>query len=163
MDSLLETIDFYSQAFNEDFSGIEIPKLVWTKSETRPPHPSAYNPNNNYIFIDGGFVSDFIKAEEWNRATVAHEFSHFFMRKVIGRDDSPGALHYGYSVSDPALAFSEAFANSVGFTVSGSWGSYGIPTTTLRAWIEEHENIANYGAEEGCIAAQGKELHHVFD
>ena len=92
---------------------------------------SFYIPGTRHFFILGGIDGDIdgSDTDHFDNSVIIHEYAHF-LEDVLSSTDSPGGAHFGNSVIDPRLAWSEGFANFFQAAVLGSpfyRDSYGTP------------------------------------
>ena len=98
--------------------------INWTK---HPEHlvfnPAYYNHRDNLIVLNGT-LGEFTAIFEWSETTIAHEFGHFYVKKVLGRDDTIGGQHAELTPSGLRIAFSEGFATAIANASLDNWIDY---------------------------------------
>ncbi len=85
-----------------------------------------YNPSKNLIYISGNNAQDtelkpISTISEWNEHTILHEFGHYYLGKVIGRDDTQAGLHTAFGFGSLTLSMSEGIANALAKTILKDW------------------------------------------
>lgn len=85
-----------------------------------------YNPSANLIYISGNNAKDtelkpISTISEWNEHTILHEFGHYYLSKIIGRDDTQAGIHTSFGFGSLTLALSEGLANSLAKTILKDW------------------------------------------
>ncbi len=77
---------------------------------------SFYSPVDRALFILGDEDND---TDEYDRAIIAHEWSHYFEHQ-FSRSDSIGGPHSDGDILDPSVAMSEGFANALSGIIRGT-------------------------------------------
>jgi hypothetical protein len=121
LNGLLKTVRYYENTFGENFAEHKLPEIIFTTNSVDDDGRSYYDHGTGNILIGGN--SDGVPLSVWNDIVIAHEFTHFYTKEIVGRDDSRGGTHYLDSSSEPVLQFSEALAQSIAFMVEGGWVS----------------------------------------
>lgn len=85
-----------------------------------------YDSTNNVIYISGSNALDTQQKKintisEWNEHTILHEFGHFYLKKIVGRDDTQAGSHTAFGFGSLTLAFSEGLASSLAKTILKDW------------------------------------------
>ena len=85
-----------------------------------------YNSHKNIIYISGNNALDtqqkpLSTISEWNEHTILHEFGHFYLSKIVGRDDSRAGKHTAFGFGSLTLALSEGVANSLAKAILKDW------------------------------------------
>jgi hypothetical protein len=85
-----------------------------------------YNSTNNLIYISGNNALDTLQKpistiSEWNEHTILHEFGHYYLKKIVGRDDTQAGKHTAFGFGTLTLALSEGLANSLSKTILEDW------------------------------------------
>ncbi len=86
----------------------------------------SYSSKNNRIYISGTNALDtqqrpISTISEWNEHTILHEFGHYYMQQIVGRDDSQAGHHTAFGFGSLTLAFSEGVASALAKTVLQNW------------------------------------------
>lgn len=85
-----------------------------------------YNRSRNLIYISGNNAQDtemkpISTISEWNEHTILHEFGHYYLAKIVGRDDTQAGIHTAFGFGSLTLALSEGLANSLAKTILEDW------------------------------------------
>lgn len=85
-----------------------------------------YSPKKNLIYISGHNALDINSKpistiSEWNEHTILHEFGHYYLWQIIGRDDSQAGHHSAFGFGSLTLAFSEGVASALAKTILKNW------------------------------------------
>ena len=120
---------------------------------------SFYITGSRHFFILGGIDGDVdsTDTDHFDNSVVIHEYGHF-LEDVLSISDSPGGAHFGNSVIDARLAFSEGFANFLQAAVQGDPNyrdTFGTPDGStgllLNVPIEEPNGACTIGSTfTGC-------------
>ncbi|WP_435276075.1 hypothetical protein ACMAZF_03375 [Psychrobium sp. nBUS_13] len=86
----------------------------------------SYSSKKNRIYISGTNALDtqqlpISTISEWNEHTILHEFGHYYMQQIVGRDDSQAGHHTAFGFGSLTLAFSEGVASALAKTVLQNW------------------------------------------
>lgn len=86
----------------------------------------SYSSHYNRIYISGTNALDtqqrpISTISEWNEHTILHEFGHYYMQQIVGRDDSQAGHHTAFGFGSLTLAFSEGVASALAKTVLQNW------------------------------------------
>ena len=86
----------------------------------------SYSSQSNRIYISGTNALDtqqrpISTISEWNEHTILHEFGHYYMQQIVGRDDSQAGHHTAFGFGSLTLAFSEGVASALAKTVLQNW------------------------------------------
>ncbi|NRA59519.1 MAG: hypothetical protein HRU25_01135 [Psychrobium sp.] len=106
---------------------LETLTVLWSQDPQAADKRGGYfSDNSNLIFINGSNgVSDDEKPittiSEWNEHTILHEFGHYYLAKIIGRDDSTGGAHNGFGFVGLSVSLSEGLATAISRTVLQDW------------------------------------------
>lgn len=79
-----------------------------------------YSSSENRIFLNGEKLDE-ASIEEWSEVVISHEFTHFYQKKILGRDDSTGGTHQHWDPTQITVAFSEGLAQAIAYAVHGEW------------------------------------------
>ena len=120
---------------------------------------SFYIPGSRHFFILGGIDGDVDSSDtdHYDNSVIIHEYGHF-LEDVLSVTDSPGGAHFGNSVIDARLAWSEGFANFLQGAVQGDANyrdSFGTPVGStgllLNVPLEEPNGGCSIGSPfTGC-------------
>lgn len=95
--------------------------VSWTKHPDHVEGNAAYySPMNNRILLNGT-LDEFTAIYEWNETVIVHEFGHYYMKQILGRDDSRGGMHSELTPSGLRIAFSEGFATALANATLDNW------------------------------------------
>ena len=163
LDTLLNTANYLINAGIEFNDSLDVLYVNWTRTENSSERDGGfYSPQENRIFLNGDLskVTDFAtgsaepekypQIEEWNDETIAHEFGHFYMKKILGRDDTTGGSHRLWSSMTLSSAFSEGLANAISYGSRGEWTNARTP----------YDVIGEYGFDDLYEIAKDPENCH---
>lgn len=114
-------------------SGITLPKqqqmltVTWSQDpDIKEDSTGYYSAQHNLIYISGNNALDteqkpISTISEWNEHTILHEFGHFYLKKIVGRDDTQAGQHTAFGFGSLTLALSEGLANSLAKTILKDW------------------------------------------
>jgi len=85
-----------------------------------------YNSAQNVIYISGNNAQDTTQKpistiSEWNEHTILHEFGHFYLKKIVGRDDTQAGRHTAFGFGSLPLSLSEGLANTLAKVILKDW------------------------------------------
>jgi hypothetical protein len=95
--------------------------INWSQAEGSVERQAAfYNPFENRIFLNGEKV-DWASIEEYSEVVISHEFTHYYQKKILGRDDSTGGAHAHWDTTQLTIAFSEGLAQAIAYATHNEW------------------------------------------
>ena len=101
--------------------------VLWSQEPAAADTQGAYyRESANHIFINGsngvdGDEKPIHTISEWNEHTILHEFGHYYLAKIVGRDDSTGGTHYNFGFVSLPVSLSEGLASAISRTVLQDW------------------------------------------
>jgi hypothetical protein len=119
----------------------------------------------NELYILGGINGDVTTqdTDQFDNTIIIHEYGHF-IEDTYAKTDSQGGVHYGDTVIDPRLAWSEAFANFFQAAVQNNplyLDSKGNIDGTASDYI--NENLETYDTVDNpATIAAGEGVFHEF-
>ncbi len=110
LDTIYEVMQFVKK--NAQDPGLSFPpiKVKWSQDNSDGAHYAGSDTdiNDNLIYLNGTEDDD---TDEYDRHVIAHEWGHYFQKR-FSREDSIAGTHYGSSLLDPRVAFSEGWATA---------------------------------------------------
>ena len=106
---------------------LETLTVLWSQDPKAADKRGGYfSDDANFIFINGsnGVTDDekpITTISEWNEHTILHEFGHYYLSKIVGRDDSTGGTHYIFGFVSFSMSLSEGLATAISRTVLQDW------------------------------------------
>jgi len=95
--------------------------INWSQAEGSVERQAAfYNPFENRMFLNGEKV-DWASIEEYSEVVISHEFTHYYQKKILGRDDSTGGAHAHWDTTQLTIAFSEGLAQAIAYATHNEW------------------------------------------
>lgn len=127
LDSLAKGFNYLSQqniAVTPDNTSLTV---HWSQDPQMTKNATgSYSSYYNRIYISGTNALDtqqrpISTISEWNEHTILHEFGHYYMQQIVGRDDSQAGHHTAFGFGSLTLAFSEGVASALAKTILQNW------------------------------------------
>jgi len=121
LDTIFKTASFLESGgviFSDSLDDLVI---NWSQGKNTIERQAAfYSASTNRIFLNGEQL-DWASIEEWSEVIISHEFTHFYQKKILARDDSTGGSHQHWDTTQITIAFSEGLAQAIAYAVHGGW------------------------------------------
>lgn len=129
-----------------------------------PSGVSFYIPNYDRLFILGGSEGDIYDSDtdHFDNSVILHEYGHF-LEDAYSISDNPGGQHFGDSIIDPRLAWSEGWGNFIQAAIRGearyrdTAGTYNVSQPSSYSYyflnipLERASNSCNTNPDDsGC-------------
>jgi hypothetical protein len=121
LDTLFKTASFLESGGVVFSDSLDDLYVNWSQGKDTIERQAAfYSASANRIFLNGEQL-DWASIEEWSEVIISHEFTHFYQKQILGRDDSTGGSHQHWDTTQVTIAFSEGLAQAIAYAVHDDW------------------------------------------